>query len=59
MSDALRPNGVQIDITDSQQIVLKFDHGEIPPIQLSMAGAEQVGSNLTSAAHKAQQGVRL
>jgi hypothetical protein len=47
-----RPDGIQITITDTQQVVLNFDHGDIPPIALSDAGARRVASNVASAADR-------
>jgi hypothetical protein len=49
-----RPNGISIDVTATNQVVLHFDHGEIPPIALTQQGAERVGSHISTAADKAR-----
>lgn len=48
--DAKRPKGVTTHITDTQLVVVEFDHGSIPPIALSSGGAKQVASHIASAA---------
>ena len=55
MTEPVSPRGIQIDVKSNGEIVLNFDHGDIPPIRLSQAGAEQVGSNIQSAAHRAKK----
>ena len=48
-TELARPKGVQATVIDSGQIVLEFDHEQIPQIELSKKGAAQVGSYLHSA----------
>lgn len=57
--EPIRPNGIGVTITDTQQIVLNFDHGEIPPIVVSIEGAKQIGSHVSSAADRASSGSDL
>jgi len=51
-----RPDSIEIRITDTQQVVINFDHGDIPLIVLSQQGAEQVGSHIASAANRVSSG---
>jgi hypothetical protein len=53
---AYRPKGIGITITDTQQVILEFDHGEIPDIILSHQSAKKVGSHVSSAADRVSKG---
>ena len=50
--DTVRPDGVQATVTDNGQVILEFQHDDVPPIQFSADGANQVGSYLNSAANR-------
>ena len=52
----VQPGGIGITITDTDQVIVQFDHGNIPPIQLSEQGARQVGSHIASAADRINDG---
>jgi len=54
--NAVRPKGVSITITDTQQVVVTFDHGEVPDIVLSPGGAKRVASHIASAAGRVETG---
>jgi len=54
-TNPIRPNGVNITITETDNIIVYFDHGEIPPVLLSIKGATQVGSHIASAADNARR----
>jgi len=55
ISDAVRPTGVRIAVTDTDQVVVHFDHGDIPPIVLSGRGAVRAGSQIVSAGHNGDE----
>jgi hypothetical protein len=52
----VQPAGIGITITDTNQVIVQFDHGDLPPIQLSEEGARQVGSHIASAADRIDDG---
>jgi len=56
-TEPIRPNGVTCEITDQQQIVIRFDHGEIPPVVLGIQSGVKVGSLISSQANKARNSV--
>lgn len=47
--NTVRPDGINITITDTQLVVVNFDHGDIPPIALTASGAKRVASHIASA----------
>lgn len=48
----VRPDGVNVSITEAGMIALEFDHADVPPIVLSQGGTERVASYLHSAASR-------
>jgi len=50
------PKGVNVKITDTDQIIIQFDRGDIPNIGLSEHGAMELGSMLASQADRAGYG---
>ena len=59
MSDPVRPKGVELTITDTQQVIVSFDNGEIPDIIVSASSAEKLGSYINSASNRARKNQEL
>ena len=59
MTEYVEPNGMQLTITDTGYVIVEFDHGEIPPIKFTPAGAERTGSYLVSASNRVRDGREL
>jgi len=53
MSDAVTPSGMKLTATETNQVVVEFDHGDIPDIIVSAEAAERMGSQIVSAANRA------
>lgn len=51
----VRPDSVNVKITDSGHVAIQFGHEEIPEIVLGYDSAQQVGATLGSCAYKAEQ----
>jgi len=51
----IQPSGVEVSITDTGSLIVDFKTDQIPPIRFSVAGAEQVGSHLNTAADRARK----
>jgi len=49
-----KPDGIGITITEHSQVIVEFDHGEIPRILLSPQGAKKVGSHINAASDRAR-----
>jgi hypothetical protein len=52
--EPLQPNGMEVEITTNHQVIVEFDHEDIPPIHLTQHGAKNVARNLHSAADRAK-----
>jgi len=50
-----RPSGIGITITENSQVIVEFDHGDIPEIILSPQGAKKVGSHINAASDRARR----
>jgi len=54
--ERITPNGAQVKITTDKQILLIFDNPRIPTIVFDPEGANNIGSCLSSASHRAKTG---
>jgi len=50
-----RPDGIQVQITNTGAVKLQLDHGGIPEIVLTSDGAHTLGSHIASAAAEAEK----
>jgi len=53
MTDPIRPKGVDVTLTSSHQILIEFNHGDIPPVVLGNDSAAKLGSVIASQADRA------
>lgn len=55
-SEAIRPDGIDVTITQAGTVLVSFTGVETPPIQLSADNAKRVGGTLSKAGDTATDG---